>query len=181
MADGPTRILEITDENRTARQKAAIDKLLSGRGRMLTPYKIWLHSPALFEAMEVLGTFLNKQSSLSEVEVELGITLIAKHWAGQYVYNAHIKMSLDAGQDREIMQAIKDNREPPFKTDRQRAIYRLANAAAEPGPGSDEMYEFALKALGREGLAETIVLFGYYSAVAIGMKFHRVPVPADGL
>lgn len=181
MPEGASRILEIEESQRTPRQKAAIEALLAGRGRMLTPYKIWLHSPALFEAMEKLGTFLNKGGSLAEREVELGITLIAKHWGGQYVYNAHIKMSLDAGQKREVMQAIKENRDPPFETERERAIYLLANAAAAPGAGSDETFDFALRTLGRDGVAEAIALFGYYSAVAIGMKLHRVPPPPDGL
>ena len=40
------------------------------------------------------------------------------------------------------------------------------------------MFERATKALGRNGLAEVLALFGYYSAVAIAMKLHRVPIPA---
>ena len=53
-------------------------------------------------------------------------------------------------------------------------IATLANA---PGAGDDSVFDGAVAVLGREGLAEVICLLGYYSAVAIGMKLHRVPVP----
>jgi 4-carboxymuconolactone decarboxylase len=36
----------------------------------------------------------------------------------------------------------------------------------------------AEKVLGRNGIAEVLILLGYYSSVAMGMKLHRVPVPA---
>ena len=39
--------------------------------------------------------------------------------------------------------------------------------------------EFAAieKAIGREGIAEVLVLIGYYTSVALGMKVHEVPIP----
>jgi len=32
-------------------------------------------------------------------------------------------------------------------------------------------------ALGREGIAEVLVLIGYYTSVALAMKVHDVPIP----
>ena len=46
-----------------------------------------------------------------------------------------------------------------------------------PGSGSDEVYDRAAELLGRDGLAEVLVLLGYYSSVAMAMKLHRVPLP----
>ena len=40
MADGPSRILEIPEDELTAEQKQVFDDLVAGRGRLLTPYKI---------------------------------------------------------------------------------------------------------------------------------------------
>ena len=39
------------------------------------------------------------------------------------------------------------------------------------------MFARADKLLGRNGIAEVLVLLGYYTSVAMGMKLHRVPVP----
>src|SRR5579884_2797729 len=76
----PSRILDIPENEYSPEQKQAIDALLQGRGRLLMPYRVWIHSPYLAQAMERLGTFLNKQSSLSQREVELAIVLAARHW-----------------------------------------------------------------------------------------------------
>ena len=47
MADEPVRILEIPEDELSPAQKKVFDDLVAGRGRLLTPYKIWIHSPEL--------------------------------------------------------------------------------------------------------------------------------------
>jgi 4-carboxymuconolactone decarboxylase len=178
MADGPVRILEISEDKLTAEQKKVFDDLIAGRGRLLTPYKIWIHSPKLAAAMETIGTFLNKKGSLTEREVELIIVIIATHWQGVYVQAAHVKRCLGLGYPQAAMDAIKSGRTPDLPDAREKAVYDLCQIAMAPGGGSDEVYDRATKLLGREGLAEVLALLGYYSAVAMAMKLHRVPVPA---
>src|SRR5579871_4907896 len=175
---GPSRILEIPPEKLTPEQKAGIEAVIGGRGRLLTPYKIWLHSPPLMRALETLGTFLNKQCSLSEHEVELGIVLTAHHWQGDYVQAAHVKRLRELGVSESILEALKRGATPDLTDARERAIYDLFKASEGKGAGPDDVFERATKVLGRKGVAETLALFGYYSAVAIAMKLHRVPIPA---
>ena len=86
------RTLEIAADKLTAEQKTVFDQLVTGRGRILGPYKIWIHSPTVASGMEHIGTYLNKKGSLSEREVEIGILVIAQHWDADYVRQAHIKM-----------------------------------------------------------------------------------------
>ncbi len=178
MADEPVRILEISEDKLTAEQKKVFDDLVAGRGRLLTPYKIWIHSPKLAAAMETIGTFLNKKGSLTEREVELTIVIIATHWQGAYVQAAHVKRCLELGYPQAAMDAIKAARPPDLPNAREKAVYDLCQIAMAPGGGSDEVYDGAVELLGREGLAEVIALLGYYSAVSMAMKLHRVPVPA---
>jgi 4-carboxymuconolactone decarboxylase len=170
-----SRILEVAPEQMSEAQKAGVEALLAGRGRLLAPYKIWLHSPGLMRAMEQLGTFLNHHSSLTEREVELGICLVAQHWVGEYVFASHARRCLDLGFSPAVIEAIQGGREPELPDAREHAVYEVARMAARPGPGPDAAFDGAVAALGRDGLAEVICLLGYYSAVAIGMKLHRVP------
>ena len=178
MADEPVRILEIPEDKLTAEQKKVFDDLVAGRGRLLTPYKIWIHSPQLAAAMETIGTFLNKKGSLTEREVELIIVIIATHWQGAYVQAAHVKRCLELGFPQTVMDTIMAGGAPDLPNVREKALYDLCQIAMAPGGGSDEVYDGAAKLLGREGLAEVLALLGYYSAVAMAMKLHRVPVPA---
>ena len=178
MADTLTnRILEIPEDKLTPEQKKVFDDLVAGRGRLLTPYKIWIHSPKLAAAMETIGTFLNKKGSLSEREVELTICIIANHWKGEYVWAAHVNRCVELGIPQSAMDAIAAGRKPELTEPRDKAVYDLATIAMAPGGGSDEAFDRAARVLGRNGLAEVLALLGYYSAVAIAMKLHRVPLP----
>ena len=174
----PTRIKEIPQGEMTAEQAKVFEDLVAGRGRLLTPYKIWIHSPKLAAALERIGTFLNKAGSLSEREVELIICITANHWKGEYVWAAHAKRCLDLGFPQSVFDAIRAGRTPKLDGERERAIYDLAKISMGPGGGSDEVFVRADKLLGRNGIAEVLALLGYYSSVSMGMKLHRVPVPA---
>ena len=171
------RIKEIPDNDMTAAQKKVFADLVAGRGKLLAPYKIWIHSPKLAAAMETIGTFLNKAGSLSEREVELIICIIANHWRGEYVWAAHVKHCLEIGYKQAVFDAMRAGQTPTFDHERERAIYDLAAISMAPGGGSDEVFARADKLLGRDGIAEVVGLLGYYSAVSMGMKLHRVPIP----
>lgn len=174
---GPSRIQEVPAEEMTAEQRQVFDALRAGRGRILTPYLIWLHSPQLALALEQLGTFLNKRSSLTEREVELGITMTARHWHGTYVATVHARMLRDFGMGT-VVDALEKGAEPIFADQRERSVYELARAAERPEPLDDERFASALATLGHAGVAEVLALLGYYSAVAIAMKTYRVPLPS---
>ena len=116
------RLVELPPEKQTPEQKKVFEQLVAGRGRILGPYKIWIHSPTVASGMEHIGTYLNKKGSLSEREVEIGILVIAQNMP-----------------DAEFAEIEKE--------------------------------------LGRNGVAEVLVLLGYYTSVALGMKVHEVPIP----
>ena len=173
-----SRIKEIPENEMTAEQRKVLADLVAGRGKVLTPYKIWIHSPKLAAALETIGTFLNKAGSLSEREVELIICIIANHWKGEYVWAAHVKICRALGFPQSVFDAIRAGQTPQLEDERERTIYDLAKISMEPGGGSDEVFDRAEKLLGRNGIAEVLGLLGYYSSVSMGMKLHRVPVRA---
>jgi alkylhydroperoxidase family enzyme len=126
------RTLEIPAEKLTGEQKTVFDQLVAGRGRILGPYKIWIHSPTVASGMEHIGTFLNKRSSLSTREVEIGILVIAQHWDGEYVKQAHIKAGKAAGLTQEQIDDILAGRDPKLADARG----RLRTSPRFPTPNS---------------------------------------------
>ena len=171
------RTLEIPAEKLTAEQKTVFDQLVAGRGRILGPYKIWIHSPTVASGMEHIGTFLNNRSSLSTREVEIGILVIAQHWDGEYVKQAHIKAGKAAGLTQDQIDAILAGRDPKFTDPHESTVHRFATALATKTKLSDADFAEIEKAIGRDGIAEVLVLLGYYTSVALGMKVHEVPIP----
>ncbi|HVA12571.1 MAG TPA: carboxymuconolactone decarboxylase family protein [Stellaceae bacterium] len=174
----PSRIREIPAAALTPAQQAAIDAVLGGRGRIPGPYKIWLHSPVLMQRLERLGTFLVTESSLRPREQELAILIVARHWHGDYVFSVHARVARDAGIDDAAIEDIRAGRLPALSDPREAAIVEIATTAQDRDPANDAAFARAIAALGEEGLADLLVFIGYYSAVAIAMKLHRVPAPA---
>jgi 4-carboxymuconolactone decarboxylase len=171
------RILEIPPEKLTPEQSTVFAQLTAGRGRILGPYKIWIHSPTVAAGMERIGTFLNKHASLSKREVEIVILVIAQHWKGDYVRQAHIREGKAAGLSQEAIDAILAGGDPKLAEAHERAVHRFAAALVGGSKLSDTEFAEVEAALGREGIAEVLVLLGYYTSVALAMKVHDVPIP----
>jgi 4-carboxymuconolactone decarboxylase len=171
------RILEIPPEKLTPEQATVFDQLTAGRGRILGPYKIWIHSPPVASGMERIGTFLNKQSSLSKREVEIGILVIAQHWQADYVRQAHIREGKAAGLTQETIDAILAGADPKLGDAHEHAVYRFAAALVAGAKLTDAEFAEIETALGREGVAEVLALLGYYTSVSLAMKVHEVPIP----
>ena len=171
------RILEIPPEKLSSEQSKVFDQLTAGRGRILGPYKIWIHSPTVASGMEQIGTFLNKFCSLSKREVEIGILVIAQHWDADYVRQAHIKMGRQVGLSQDIIDAVLAGRDPKLTDPHERAVHRFVTALVASRKLPDAEFAEIEKALGRAGIAEVLVLLGYYTSVAMAMKVHEVPIP----
>jgi len=171
------RIKDIPPAEMSNEQTAVFEQLTAGRGRILTPYKVWIHSPKVASGMEQIGTFLNKRSSLSEREVEIGILVIARHWQADYVQQAHIRLARDLGVPEAAIEAICADQDPKLTDAHERAVYAFATALVAGTKLSDAEFGKIEAALGRTGIAEILVLLGYYTSVALAMKVHEVPIP----
>jgi 4-carboxymuconolactone decarboxylase len=57
-------------------------------------------------------------------------------------------------------------------------VHKFAAALVAGAKMSDAEFAEIEAVLGRAGVAEVLVLLGYYTAVALGMKVHDVPAPA---
>ncbi|HEY1543617.1 MAG TPA: carboxymuconolactone decarboxylase family protein [Xanthobacteraceae bacterium] len=173
------RLIDIPPDQLTAEQKTVFDNLTAGRGRILGPYKVWIHSPPVAAGMEAIGTYLNKRGKLTTREVEIVILVIAQHWDANYVRQAHIKAGKAAGLAEEIIDAVLAGRDPELADPHEHAVHRFAAALVAGARLTDPEFAEIEKALGRDGIAEVLVLLGYYTSVALAMKVHDVPVPAQ--
>jgi hypothetical protein len=112
--------------------------------------------------------------------VEIGILVIAQHWQGDYVRQAHIREGKAAGLSQETIDAILAGKDPKLADAHERAVHRFAAALVSGAKLSDAEFAEIEQALGREGIAEVLVLLGYYTSVALAMKVHEVPIPQNG-
>ena len=59
----------------------------------------------------------------------------------------------------------------------ERAVHRFAASLVGGAKLSDAEFAETETVLGRNGVAEVLVLLGYYTSVSLGMKVHDVPIP----
>lgn len=174
-----SRLIDLTPDQLTAEQTKIFEQLVAGRGRILGPYRVWIHSPVVAAGMEQIGTHLNTRSTLSTREVEMVIIMIATHWRGDYVQTAHVRMGKKVGLSQEVIDALLAGAEPPLTDAHEQAVYRFADAMIASRKVPDAEFAGFEKVLGRPGIAEVLVLIGYYTSVAMAMKVHEVPIPPE--
>jgi 4-carboxymuconolactone decarboxylase len=93
------------------------------------------------------------------------------------VRQAHIKMGKQVGLTQETINAILAGRDPKLTNPHEHAVHRFAAALVAGAKLPDADFAEIEKVLGRAGVAEVLVLLGYYTSVALGMKVHEVPIP----
>lgn len=175
MAQDGSLIAEIAPEKLTPEQSAILEAVKKGRGFVPRPFLVWLHNPKLAVPWEAIGTYLNTASTLTEREFEIAVALIARRTNSAFPLGAHLRNLTKTGHPQEVVDAIRDGRAPKLATERERVIYEITRTSDDAEPSSDELFDRAVAALGRDGLADLIALIGYYTGVCLAMKIHRVP------
>jgi 4-carboxymuconolactone decarboxylase len=167
------RLERIDAEQASDAQKKVIARLGEGRGRIPTPFHIWLHNPCLAEGMEIIGTHVDHSPVLSEAETEVAILATAVFWNAPYVIANHRRHALKAGVPEPMVAAMLDKRRP--EADGRLGL--VCNAVCDLlAGGTIDDARFALydAELGRAVIAELLVTIGYFTSISLGMTLHAL-------
>ena len=175
MSNDTQRTAEIAPEDRTPAQSAIVEAAIKGRGFLPTPFLVWLHSPELAKRWEALGTYLATSTALSMREVEIAVVVVTRRLNSAYPLSAHLKNLTREGHPPAVVEALREGRTPELATERERVVYEIARTSDDPEPAPDDLFNRAVAAIGRDGLADLLALIGYYTGVSVAMKLHRVP------
>jgi 4-carboxymuconolactone decarboxylase len=169
-----SRLPELREDLLSELQSSVLQRLTATRGRVPTPYRIWIQSPKLAEPLQELGAFLSKEISLSRREYEIAVLLIARHWQAEYVFDVHARDAADAGFSESVIADIRAGSSPELTDPRERLVCDIVRGFAQPTSPDDELFDDALTKLGHKGVAELLVLCGYFTSVSLAMKLYRV-------
>lgn len=168
------RVELIDPENVSDEQKSVIAQLGAGRGRIPTPFNIWLHNPNLARGMEILGTHIDKSPVLTEMESEVAILATAVFWESLYVIANHQRHALKAGLPENVVNAILQKTRPPFMEGRLGVVLDAVTEILAGGRVNDARFSQYEQQLGRAVIAELIVTVGYFTSVSIAMNLHAL-------
>lgn len=169
-----SRLEPIDPDHASAEQKQVIAKLGAGRGRIPTPFNIWLHNPNLAAGMEIIGTHVDHSPVLSEAETEVAILSTAVFWNAPYVVANHRRHALKAGVPEAVVTAILEKRRPDAGADRFGLVCEAVCDMLAGGGVDDARFARYDAGLGRAAIAELLVTVGYFTAISLGMTLHAL-------
>ncbi len=171
--------LEPVDANKaTDAQKTVIAQLGEGRGRIPTPFNIWLHNPQLAKGMEIIGTHVDRSPVLSEAESEVAILATAVFWNAQYVIGNHRRHALKAGVPQAVVDAILGKQRPALQEGRLGTVCDAVHDILAGAIVGDDAFAHYVASLGRATIAELLVTVGYFTSVSLAMNLHAL-APKD--
>jgi 4-carboxymuconolactone decarboxylase len=168
------RLARIDAKQATKEQMRVIAQLSEGRGRIPTPFNIWLHNPRLAEGMEIIGTHVDHSPVLSEAETEVAILSTAVFWRASYVIANHRRHALKAGVPEAVVIAILDKRRPEGEHGRFGAVCDAVSDILAGGSIDETRFARYDAELGRAVIAELLVTIGYFTAISLGMTLHAL-------
>ena len=172
------RVPVLTREQMTSEQQAVYDAAVAGkRGRMPPPAQAWIYSPELAMRTQHLGEFIRFDTAFGPALVEIAILVTAKHWGSHYEWWAHRRLAEEAGLDADIIDAIRDGREPVTADAKARVIYDYAKTLHETKRIPQALHDRMVAQWGERGVAEVIGTCGYYTLVSMTLNGFDVGLP----
>ncbi|SAL05426.1 carboxymuconolactone decarboxylase [Caballeronia calidae] len=168
------RLARIDAQQATQEQQRVIAQLGEGRGRIPTPFNIWLHNPRLAEGMEIIGTHVDRSPVLSEAETEVAILATAVFWNAPYVIANHRRHALKSGVPDAVVAAILDKRRPDGEHGRFGLVCDAVSDILAGGSIDDARFAQYDAGLGRAVIAELLVTIGYFTSISLGMTLHAL-------
>ena len=173
-----SRLERIDPAQASDEQKKVIATLGEGRGRIPTPFNIWLHNAHLAQGMEILGTHIDHSPVLSEVETEVAILSTAVFWNAPYVIANHRRHALKAGVPDAVVTAILEKRRPKADDHRLGLVCDAVCDMLAGGVVSDAQFARYAAELDRAVIAELLITIGYFTSVSLAMSLHAL-VPKE--
>ncbi|AZP72698.1 carboxymuconolactone decarboxylase [Pseudomonas poae] len=168
------RLEPVDSASASDKQQRVIARLCEGRGRIPTPFNIWLHNPHLAEGMEIIGTHVDCSPVLSEVESEVAILSTAVFWNAPYVIANHRKHALKAGVPEAVVNAILEKQRPESNDPRLALICDAVCDILAGGVIDDARFVRYEADLGRAVIAELLITIGYFTSVSLAMSLHAL-------
>jgi 4-carboxymuconolactone decarboxylase len=168
----------LSRDRMSERQRRVVDDAIAGkRGTAPPPLLVWLHSPELAQRAQKLGEFVRFDTCLGPKLSELAILVTARFWTSHYEWYAHKRLSLKAGLDPAVIDAIAKRRVPQLDDPKARAVFDFSKVLHETHEVPEAIFARAKKELGEQGVVELVGILGYYTLISMTLNAFEVDLP----
>jgi 4-carboxymuconolactone decarboxylase len=175
------RLVEPVFEALDPQQQEVWLRMASGpRGKLPTPYRIWISSPEVAALFEQLGLHLLRNGAFSAREAEIAILVSAAHAGADFVLQAHRGIAVRAGLADDVVDALATGLHVELDDPREAMVQQLAGLLVRNAVVDDATFVAAQAVLGDAALAELTALLGYYAAVQMITQLYAVQPQGNG-
>ncbi|MGO4287483.1 carboxymuconolactone decarboxylase family protein [Bosea sp. TAB14] len=147
-------------------------------GRMIGPWNVSLHHPAVGKASWDLTKAVNAIGALPANVKEIVILVVGGHYRAAYEIYAHVAVAERIGMPLARISALVSHLKPSDLDEAEGAAFDMALALCRGGPVSEPTWRLAVATLGAAGAAQIVFLVGVYAFVAATLNGFDVPAPA---
>jgi len=152
-------------------------RLTDASGAFIGPFNALLYSPTIGKAVHEFGEAIRFSSSLKPNLLEVAVLVIGREWSSQFEWWAHERFARRDGVSPDVIDAIRERRDPPFEDDEEALVHRFCRELIDQRRVSAPTYREAVALLGEAGVFELVALLGYYSTISMVLNVFEVPVP----
>ena len=141
------------------------------------PLPFFAHLPsagrALFAQMSAIGKL-----PIPKDAREVAILTTGAHFKAGYETYSHIPQAVGAGLSQQQAEALAVGKRPDGLTDEGNAAYDLADyLCGTPGPLPQDIWDQAVKVLGKDTVVGLLHYIGFYAYTSIGLNAVDAAVP----
>ncbi len=173
------RIPEVSREELPPEQRHIFDEIERSRGYVGAPFKVLLNSPEPAGRFAHLGAYVRFESSLPRAVHSLCALTVARELDCQFEWTVNEISGRQAGVREEAIEALRYRKAPEGLTPEEAVVVRYGQELLRNHRVSDEAFNAALSQLGRQGLTDLTMTFGYYTCLACALNAFEVETDAD--
>lgn len=164
------RIPLITErsDDLTPEQAETFDWVVESRGKMIRPFQVLLHSPAMARHVAELGAQVRYQSSLSDHDRELVIITAARVHDCEFEWDSHRPLAEAAGVRPQVITYLDGGTETEL-TENESLLIEFVRELCANSTVADETFASVQRYLGTEGAVELCTTVGYYTMLGYVM------------
>jgi 4-carboxymuconolactone decarboxylase len=168
VSDGP-RIPPLPPDQWTGDLKQILEAVPGGVSQRLGDNNIFptlAHNPELFRAWLRFGGYLLTAGKLSGRDRELLILRTAIVCQSSYEWGQHVRISLDGGIEREVIDRVLDGPEADGWSAHEAALLRAVDELHESSQISDATWQTLSETYDQAELIEATMVVGHYTMLA---------------
>ena len=155
------------DQDLSPEQVETFDRVVESRGRMLRPFEVLLHSPAIARHVADLGAVIRFDSALSDHDRELVTIATARIHDCTFEWDLHLPLARAAGVREDVIDHLLGGAGTLTAT--ESLFVQFVSELGAESTVSPTTFDRAKDLLGESGVVELSATVGYYTLLAMVM------------